>query len=409
LHLVGPSGCFKTELAACAQQHYGDGLDSRHLPGSWSSTANALEALAFTAADALIVVDDFAPGGSQADVARFHRDADRVIRSAGNRSARMRLRADGELRPIRPPRCLLLSTGEETPRGHSVRGRLGILDVSKGDIDAARLTACQIDARNGLYAAALSAYLRWIAGRYEHLRDSRAELLDQLREEYRAQDSHARTGGILADLALGWRLFIRFAVETGAISEAEAGDYTERARAGLLAMGQQQVDHQQGAEPATQFLRLLRAALASGRAHVASTLGTAPGEAGAWGWRSNTVSINGTPSGDLDPQGRRVGWLDGDVLYVDPESAHAETQRFAQEQGESIPISCQTLGKRLRERGYLTAIDHERQRLTVRRMCQGARRQVWQMCAPRFLGLSSAPETVPTVPTVPPETESEKW
>jgi hypothetical protein len=159
-HLVGPSGSFKTELAARAQEHWGAGLDSRHLPGSWSSTANALESLLFTAADMLVVIDDFAPGGSQADVARFHRDADRVIRSAGNRSARMRLRADGELRPPRPPRCLPLSTGEETPKGHSVRGRLGIIEVSKGDIDAARLTECQAVGRAGLYAAAMSAYLR---------------------------------------------------------------------------------------------------------------------------------------------------------------------------------------------------------------------------------------------------------
>ena len=44
-------GTFKTELAALAQQHYGAGLDARHLPGSWSSMGNSLEALAFAAKD----------------------------------------------------------------------------------------------------------------------------------------------------------------------------------------------------------------------------------------------------------------------------------------------------------------------------------------------------------------------
>ncbi len=67
-HLVGPTGSGKSELAALAQQHYGVGLDSRHLPGNWSSTDNALESLAFTAKDALMVVDDFCPGGRQYDV-----------------------------------------------------------------------------------------------------------------------------------------------------------------------------------------------------------------------------------------------------------------------------------------------------------------------------------------------------
>src|SRR5262249_61876212 len=39
-HVVGPTGVFKSELSALAQQHWGAGLDRRHLPGSWSSTDN---------------------------------------------------------------------------------------------------------------------------------------------------------------------------------------------------------------------------------------------------------------------------------------------------------------------------------------------------------------------------------
>src|SRR5207302_6288443 len=49
LSLAGATGVFKTEVAALAQQHFGPGLDARHLPASWRSTANAIEALAFAA------------------------------------------------------------------------------------------------------------------------------------------------------------------------------------------------------------------------------------------------------------------------------------------------------------------------------------------------------------------------
>jgi hypothetical protein len=77
LHLAGPTGVFKTELAALAQQHFGPAMDARHVPGSWSSTGNALEATAFAAKDAILVVDDFAPSGSTSDVQRLHREADR--------------------------------------------------------------------------------------------------------------------------------------------------------------------------------------------------------------------------------------------------------------------------------------------------------------------------------------------
>ena len=42
-------------------------IDAGHLPGAWSSTANALEGLAFAAKDMLLVVDDLAPGGTKED------------------------------------------------------------------------------------------------------------------------------------------------------------------------------------------------------------------------------------------------------------------------------------------------------------------------------------------------------
>lgn len=81
VHLAGPTGAGKSELAALAQQHFGKEFDARHLPGSWSSTGNALEGLAFAAKDVLLAVDDFAPGGTKTDVQRLHRDADRVLRA----------------------------------------------------------------------------------------------------------------------------------------------------------------------------------------------------------------------------------------------------------------------------------------------------------------------------------------
>src|SRR5262249_18689463 len=115
-HLCGPTGQGKSELAALALQHYGAELDARHLPGSWLSTGNSLEGLAFAAKDCLLVIDDFAPTGSTHDIQRFHREADRILRAQGNAAGRLRMRADTTLKAAKPPRCLILSTGEDTPR-----------------------------------------------------------------------------------------------------------------------------------------------------------------------------------------------------------------------------------------------------------------------------------------------------
>jgi hypothetical protein len=167
LHLSGPTKVGKTEHAALAQQHWGAGLDARHLPGSWSSTGNSLESLAFFAKDMLLTVDDFAPQGRTADVARYHRDADRLFRAQGNRSGRARCRTDGSLREPHPPRGSILSTGEDLPRGESVRARLLVVELSAGETDWAQMTGCQEDARNGLYAEALAGFVQWLAPRID--------------------------------------------------------------------------------------------------------------------------------------------------------------------------------------------------------------------------------------------------
>src|SRR5439155_7572311 len=80
LWFSGPTGAFKSEFASLIQRHYGAGMDRLHLPSDWKSTDNALELLAFQAKDAVLVIDDFAPSGTQLDIQRLHAKADRVLR-----------------------------------------------------------------------------------------------------------------------------------------------------------------------------------------------------------------------------------------------------------------------------------------------------------------------------------------
>ena len=133
--------------------------DARHLPGSWRSTGNALEGLAFLAKDALLTVDDFSPTGTTYDIQRMHREADRFLRAQGNISARQRMRADASLRPSKPPRGLILSTGEEVPRGESLNARMLVTELPNegpGSLDWGCLTDCQRAAAEGWYARAMA-------------------------------------------------------------------------------------------------------------------------------------------------------------------------------------------------------------------------------------------------------------
>ena len=366
-YLAGQTGEGKSELAAIFQQHFGAGLDARHLPGSWASTDNAIEGLGFAVKDALFVIDDFAPGGTQTDVARLNQKADRIFRGQGNSSGRQRMRADGTLRPVKPCRGLILSTGEDIPRGHSIRARLFVLELSPGDLDWGLLTECQLDAKDGVYATALASFIRYLAPSYETVLKNLHGEVERLRQKA-VQSGHKRTPSTVANLAVGLRHFLHFAFSVGAINHEESEQLFQEWWDALNEAAKRQGDLQQSAEPTQRFLETISALITSGRAHIAQVNGSAPYNAPAWGWRR--------VGGDWQPQGRRIGWVDGQNLYLEPITSFSEAQELAGKTGEGITISLRTMQKRMCERGLLVSTDQTRKTNTVRREIEGKRHSV---------------------------------
>jgi hypothetical protein len=387
-HLSGPTGAGKTELAALASQHWGAGLDARRLPGSWGSTGNSLEALAHAAKDALLTIDDLVPSGNAADNARLNREADRLLRAQGNRSGRGRCRTDGSLRPAHPPRGTILSTGEDTPRGQSLRARLLVLELAKDEMNWQRLTICQQAAAAGLFVQAMAGYVQWLAPQIASIREGLRAKAAEVRDRIRADGMHARTPSIIADLAIGWKYWLDYALAVGVVNAAERDELDQRSIAALMDAGSRQIEHVEAAEPTAYFQRLLAGALASGRAHVAGPDGLFPGEPSVWGWRRGDIT-NGPP---WTAPTRRIGWLKGDQLYLEPQAAYAEAQELARHQGDGLAITVRTLWKRLHERGLLAEVDTRggKTRYTVRVQLDGERREV--ISVPRdFLSSESVP------------------
>ena len=369
VHLAGETGTFKSALAALHQQHFGSGMDRLHLPGSWSSTANALEILAFHAKDAVLVVDDFAPQGSATDVARYHAAADRIFRAAGNRAGRGRLDSTASLRGVKPPRALILSTGEEIPRGHSVRARLLILEIASGSIKSGALSECQGNAQAGLYSEAMAGFLKWIARDYERVRTEFAETVSDYRSTASGPLVHARTPEIVSSLQAGFELLLAFALDCGAVTEAERGLLSHRCRDALRESAAAQAKHHAATEPTRQFITTLRTLLTSGRAHLAALGGGQPEWApGSCGWRHD---------GDRSAaHGDRIGWLNSEDVYLDSKAAYRLIQAAGRDSGEVLAVSEQTLRKRLREKNLLASIDQNRETLTVRRRIEGSSKDV---------------------------------
>ncbi len=169
----------------------------------------------------------------------------------------------------------------------------------------------------------------------------------------------------------------------GALTDADRDALAHRGWQSLQQAAAAQAKHVGAAEPAAHFLRMLTAAVASGRAHVAGPDGQTPAAPEAWGWRECAFRAQG--GADTEPrwlaQGRRVGWVDGADLYLEPEASYAAAQELARDQGDGMPVSAQTLRKRLHERGLLASVDREREVLKVRRTLESRRREVLHLRA----------------------------
>ena len=376
IFLAGPTQAGKTTLGALGQQHFGPMMDAENLPASWSSTANALEGTAFAAKDALLVVDDFSPSGTAYDVQRLHRDADRLLRAQGNRSGRQRMGPDGQLRPVRPPRGLILSTGEDVPRGQSLRARNLIIETGPNDLDWDLVTQCQEDASAGRYASAMSGFVRWLAGSLEATQRRLEERSNALRTEASIGSGYRRTPSIVASLGAGLEIFLDFAQDCGAITKKESQSLWNACWQALHEAAQQQVEQQRDAEPTRRFRELLTGALASGHAYVEDADEVQPPNPGAWGWtRRNDGWV---------PRGDRIGWVQGDELYLEPRAAYAASQKMARDSGEVLEFSARTIRKRLSERGLLRSTSERggQRHLTVRKVLSGKRREVLHVATP---------------------------
>ena len=219
-----------------------------------------------------------------------------------------------------------------------------------------------------------------------------------LRNKAAIGGQHARTPGIVADLALGLRYFLDFAEWAGTVPHDEKAKLWERGFDAFLESAQTQAAQIQAAEPAGVFLRLLSAAVASGRSHVADPDGNQPRNPERWGWQQKTIGAGQNEREEWQPQGNRIGWVDGEDLYLEPDASYAAAQEFAREQGDSLTVTAHTLRKRLKEKGFLRSTEESRQKLTVRRTLQGTRHDVLHLHA---RGSSSLNPTGPTGPVAP--------
>lgn len=365
VHVTGRTGSYKSELLSLYQSHYGAGLDARHLPGSWSSTGNANECLAFLAKNAVIVIDDFVPGGTTWQVRALQAQADKLFRAQGNQAGRARLTDASNLQQTMFPRGIVFSTGEDTPAGHSVRGRLLIRELEAGDIEAKYLTLAQ--KARALYPGTVA----WLAQSLAQVPADLAPRIEQVRDENHGI-GHGRTSTMLGRLIAVAEDFLERARAAGFIDTPAKTMLEASAREAIMEAGEEQASFLEDSDPVDSFCAAIRQVLATGGGHVLQTNGGVPQNAEQLGHTAER-SLGEMPL--YKTRGPCIGWcrFKDDELYLDVAAGYPVVEKAMRTE---TPLSKQTMIKRLKQAGLIKRAEVDRNRHTIRIVCQNSTRQV---------------------------------
>lgn len=383
VHVSGRTGTFKSETASLWQSHYGAGMDARHLPASWSSTANALEAQAYIVKDATITIDDFVPHGSSWRQRQYQATAEKVLRAAGNQAGRARMTDVSSLQKVFWPRGMIISTGEDAPEGHSIRARLWILETTPGDIDPKALTKAQ--EQRPRYPATIVAITQQLA-RFENESKEVLELATKIRDA-NLDLGHTRTPSTYGRLVATTKWFCAFCRNQKVIDEAKFKKLLAVSEEALGRVAEQQQSFLESADPCDAFCLAVRQVLANGQGHFRTIQGGIPRNPESLGW-----SLKSDDGGvrTYFSHGVTLGWINWDKgeVYLEANNGVAVVKRVA---GNEIPLSRMTLLKRLKDSGMLLRVDDQRQRNTVRITAENHPRQVIVMRASQVLDNEEVP------------------
>ena len=353
LWVVGLTGAMKSTLAALFLSFFGQ-FDSRSLPGNFRDTANSLEKRAFACKDSLIVVDDFHPVSSDSEARRMQESAQKLLRAFGDRQGRARMNSDLSIRRAYVPRGMCLVTGEDLPDvGESGAARYFALDLKRGDLDKAKLT--ELQGRIGDFSSAMAAYTLWLVSHFHQFANRGRSEFESLRTEATRTGEHGRFAESVAWLQLGYSAFLRFAVESGAITEEQSSKELAECWTILNKLASEQAKRTSEERPAARFVRIFEDLQAS-----------------------RTVYCRHLSCVDsLQRDGQLVGWEDGDHYYLLPGEIYRQVAKFAQCQGGRFPISERRLWNHLATEGMIE-VDATGGRTynTIQRVIDGEKRRV---------------------------------
>jgi hypothetical protein len=320
----------------------------------------ALRTLA-TSGDCVAVCDDVVWTGSKRDNEDTAKKLDAIVRASFSGAGKSKGNSDSKGKQDSEPRGMVLYTGEVVPKQNSTLDRLLLLKLERFTYDVESIFR---KCREGVYAGISAAYIQWLNDHWNDVQANVEPYTNDLRKQLINEGCSERTALELAALGCGSRVFLEFAVDTGAITEEQAKHEWEYVTYGLTLAGKQQQEVQAQEDVCTRFLRVLGGMLRGGRVALTTLGGGEPEHAHLWGWITSTSTNEGVMSStngtQTRPGGPVVGYIDASkgMVYLNVETVVAEVVKHCH--SEPLPITVSELPQQLYKRGIIAETDIER-------------------------------------------------
>ncbi|MDD5093083.1 MAG: hypothetical protein PHV74_01695 [Dehalococcoidia bacterium] len=341
LFLCGQSGALKSTLEALALNHFGE-FTYLNLPSSWEDTANRLQYNCFVLKDLPLVIDDWAPAATVAAQREQEQKMAAILRSQGNRQGRGRLAADASPKDTYVPRGLVITSGEQLPRGESNAARTFTLGLQRGQVNMEMLTEAQQTAH--MYRYAMAQYVVWITSHWEYLAKYVPDLFFQVRDSAQKAGLHLRLPGTLGWLYASLDVALSFAQEAGVLSDSQKSEVLNANWEMLFQLAQEQGERVNSRRAGVVFLGALQALLSQSKLVLISKK------------FADLTEICGA-LGEPEPRTLKahetfVGWEDAEYLYLIPAVTYERVYSFLMAAGQAITSNPDSVWSDLHAGGY---------------------------------------------------------
>lgn len=320
--LVGTTGSLKSSMVAMLLAHFGNFKTKLDLLGSWASTGNFLEKMAFLTKDVLFPIDDYAPGATAQDETKLDRTAAQLFRSAGNKTGRGRMKANTELRAPMYPRGMLIATGEMIPggTGESTSARVFAIETTKDAIDLIKLSRIQENAH--LLSKAMAAFI-------EYVRPNLDERILKIKSEWELLarknigSGHLRVPEAAAHLQIGIRLGLEMAQAVNVLNQEQHDEWLAKCDSVIIDLAARQAERIVDDRPTIKYLRMVHELI-----------------------NSHQICLRNCGCTD------DFGWFDNDHYFLMPRPVMTKVKAYSFRAGEQFTLSPKALHKQLFEDGY---------------------------------------------------------